>query len=83
MSAPGSRAIVSRQDIETAQAVIDVWVEMWPQTDATAPLSLPQLRGLITQALADAHSTGYDQGVLRGRQLIAHTVRDALEGEGL
>jgi hypothetical protein len=41
------------------------------------------LRGLITQAITDAQARGYDQGVARGRRLIANAVRDALEGEGL
>jgi len=78
VSAPGSRNIVSREDVDTAQALIDAWKGSEPEAT-----QLPLLRGLITQALADAKAQGYDQGVQRGRQLIAHTVRDALENEGL
>jgi hypothetical protein len=55
-------------------------------TEAAARLlidQVPLLRGLITQAITDAQARGYDQGVARGRRLIANAVRDALEGEGL
>lgn len=86
MTAPGSRAVVTRQDVETAQAVIDAWVKDRLDTADGDALSVPgaaYLRGLMTQALADAHALGYDEGVVRGRRLIAHTVRDALDGEGL
>jgi hypothetical protein len=72
--------VITRQDVETAQAVLDAWTDA---RSATGARDLPHLRGLITQALADAHAVGYDEGVVRGRRLVAAAVRDALDGEGL
>jgi hypothetical protein len=83
VTAPGSRAIVTREDVERAQAVLDAWKAEREQTAVTDGACLPYLRGLITQALTDAHAQGYDEGVVRGRRLVANTVRDALDGEGL
>jgi hypothetical protein len=85
VSAPGSRAVVRKTDVDTAQAVLDAWLDhLGPSAADTARApALPYLRGLVTQALADMHSQGYDQGVVHGRRLVARTVRDALDGEGL
>ena len=83
MTAPGSRAVVSKEDVEQAQAVIEAWQEEWPTLTEAIGGSLPFMRGLITQAIADAHADGYDQGVVRGRRMIANTIKDALDGEGL
>jgi ABC-type tungstate transport system substrate-binding protein len=84
-----SRATITREDVERAQAVLDAW--MTDHGHAVAQVesakawgsSMAYLRGLITQAITDAQARGYDQGVARGRRLIANAVRDALEGEGL
>lgn len=75
-------AVITREDIVAAQAVIEAWRTEW-DTDLFPEASLPYLRGLITQAITDAHARGHDEGVVRGRRLVANTVRDALDGEGL
>lgn len=83
MSAPGSRAIVSRQDIEQAQAVLDAWSTDWHGVENIPTKERAYLRGLITQALADAHAQGYDEGVQRGRRLVGARLHEVLEEEGL
>jgi hypothetical protein len=84
-----SRAIVTREDVETAQSVLDAWLvdHIAPQ-GATEGFILqlhgitPYLRGLVTQALADAHARGFEQGCDRGRRMIGNRLRDLLEDEG-
>lgn len=85
MSAPGSRATVSKQDVDAAQAVLNAWIEARADIGYTPamPDGLPHLRGLITQALADTHAQGHDEGVDRGRRLIGNRLRDLIEDEGL
>jgi hypothetical protein len=78
---PG-RAVVTREDIDAAQEIVDAWAAARP-SDAGPNVGLPMLRGLITQAIADAHAEGHDQGVQHGRRIVARAVRDALDGEGL
>jgi hypothetical protein len=74
-----SRAVIAREDVEQAQQVLNAWdygLTALPVTE------LAFLRGLITQALADAHALGYEQGVQRGRRQIGNALRDVLETEG-
>lgn len=78
------RAIVAREDIEAAQAVIDAWIDARASVGEPNDVGrLPYLRGLITQAIADAHAQGYEQGITRGRRQIGNALRDLLDGEGL
>lgn len=83
MTGPKGSAVITREDVERAQAVIDAWRFDWVNVDKIPTQELAFLRGLITTAIADAQVRGYDQGVARGRRLIAHTILDALDGEGL
>lgn len=81
-------AVITRDDVERAQAVIDVWLQehAYPIIDGTGEQALKAvqyMRGLITQALADAHARGHDEGVARGRWQVGHTILDALDSEGL
>jgi hypothetical protein len=82
-----SRAVIAREDVEQAQKVLDAWLPA-PGGVAFVPVDFPGakdyalLRGLITQALADAHALGYEQGVQRGRRQIGNALRDVLETEG-
>lgn len=69
MSSPGSRNVITLDDIETAQAVIDAWTAEGRPGQGN-PESLPYLRGLITQALADKRGEGYEEGVERGRREV-------------
>ena len=87
-SDPG-RATVAKEDVEHAQAVLDAWfVDHIAPQGATEGFILqlhgvtPYLRGLITQALADAHARGHEQGIDRGRRQIGNRLRDLLEDEG-
>jgi hypothetical protein len=78
---PGSRVTVTREDIEHAQAVLDAWSDYMGTTGAEKvdQGDVAYLRGLLTQAIADARAIGYT----RGRQILADALRDRLDDEGL
>lgn len=82
MSAPGGRAVARQNHAAAAKELIESWVSTLshPLPD---PVDLLRLRGMATGALADMDAEAYDEGVVRGRRDVAHTVRDALDGEGL
>jgi len=85
VTGPKGSATITREDVEAAQAVVEAGVDEIVQDHDTvvSGKATAFLRGLITQALADAHARGYDHGVARGRRLVANAVRDALDSEGL
>jgi len=79
---PGSRVTVTREDIEHAQDVLDAWVDHLGHLalrDQVWHESTPYLRGLVTQAIADARAIGYT----RGRQQIGDRLHDLLDEEDL
>ena len=82
-----SRPIIAKEDVEAAQAVIDAWTEARVTSDTTEALNagggLAYLRGLITQALADAHARGFEHGLDRGRRQIGNRLRVLLEDEAI
>jgi hypothetical protein len=80
-----TRATITREDVEAAQGVIDAYVEhmQLPVSKGWSDQHMPYLRGLITQAITDAHALGHQQGLERGRRMVGMRLHDFLEDEGL
>lgn len=80
-------AHVQNRDVQTAQNVLDAWVQAMAErsdaygTSVTTEAALV-LRGIVAATIADVREAGYLEGVQVGRRQLAHSVLDALDSEG-